>query len=110
MKPLKSLISKVFSFLTSPKGKAAIDTAAELVPKAAPIVAAIAALTPNRSDDELAAAFSHYGQPFASDYLALGPGAALLHLATNVLAAEVPGTATSIIQTAIQLAYTGSAK
>jgi hypothetical protein len=110
MKTLKQILLKVFSFLTSDKGKAALEQAAALVPKAAPIVQKIADASGKRTLAEIASAFAEFGVPFAAEYLALGPGAALLHLATTVLAAEAPGVATSILQTAIQIAYTGGQK
>jgi hypothetical protein len=110
MKTLKILIQKIAKFFTSGLAEAALNSAAELVPKAIPIVQAIAALAPTKTDQEIAAAFAKYGQEFSTDWLT-GPvgqrGALLLQLATQVLAAELPNVATNIINTAVQLAVTG---
>jgi hypothetical protein len=108
---LKNLILKVVSFFSSKKAEAALLQAVELVPKALPIVKEIAKLTPNRTDDEIVAAFEKFCVPFASTYLATPPskrGYVLLQLASQVLAARVPGVATNILNTAIQLAVTGA--
>ena len=108
---LKSLIRKIAEFFQSSRAEAALTSAAELVPKAIPIVQTVAALVPNKTDQEIAAAFAKYGQAFSSTWLT-GPagqrGALLLQLATQILAAELPGVATNIINTAVQLAVTGS--
>jgi hypothetical protein len=110
MKFLKNLVSKIVAFFTSGKAEAALNAAVALVPKAVPIVQTIAALTPNKADDEIAAAFAHYAMPFSQEYLAAPRdqrGYLLLHLATSVLAEEAPGVATNVLNTAIQLAVTG---
>ena len=111
MKYLKSLIKKIVMFFQSGRAEAALTSAAELVPIAIPIVQTITALTPNKTDDEIAAAFAKYGQTFSSVWLN-GPvgqrGALLLQLATQILAAQYPGVATNILNTAVQLAVTGS--
>jgi hypothetical protein len=108
---LKSLIQKIAKFFTSGRAEAVLTTAAELVPKAIPVVEAVAALAPNKTDQEIAAAFAKYGQTFSTTWLT-GPagqrGALLLQLATQVLAGELPGVATNILNTAVQLAVTGS--
>jgi hypothetical protein len=111
MKFLNNVIQKIVSFFASGKAEAALTRAAELVPKALPIVEEIAVLCPNRTDQEIAAAFQKYAVPFSSQVLATPSGKRgylLLQLASEVLAAEVPGTATSILNTAVQLAFTGS--
>ena len=111
MKFLQGLIQKIARFFTSGRAEAALTTAAELVPRAIPVVQTIAALTPNKTDDEIASAFAKYGQQFQSTWLN-GPagqrGALLLQLATAVLAQQVPGVATNILNTAVQLAFTGA--
>jgi hypothetical protein len=69
----------------------------------------IAALAPNRTDQEIAAAFEKFAIPAAAQYLAAPQGHrgyVLLDLATQVLATEVPGVATNILNTAIQFAVT----
>ena len=111
MKILKSIIQKIVSFFASGKAEAALTRAAELVPIALPIVKEIALLVPNRTDQEIAAAFEKFAVPFASQILATPlaqRGYILLELATQVLAAQCPGTATNILNTAVQLAVTGS--
>jgi hypothetical protein len=111
MNKLKQLLSKLTSLFTSGKAQAAFDQAIALVPKAIPIVTTIAALTPNRTDDEIAQAFAKYAQPFSAEYLNAPKemrGRLLLQLASSVLAAEVPSAATRILDTAVQLAVTGA--
>ena len=108
---VKSVIRKIVSFFGSGKAEAALNQAAELVPRALPIVQEIAALAPNRTDQEILAVFQKFAVPGAAQYLAAPPaqrGYVLLQLATQVLAAEVPGVATHILDTAVQLAVTGS--
>lgn len=107
MKKLKSILSGVFAFFQSPAGQAALHQAAELAPKVAPIVAAIGASSGNRTLTEIASVYAKYGVPFTEDYLAMGPGRAMSHLATTVLKDEFPGVATSILDTAVQLAVAG---
>jgi hypothetical protein len=109
MNYLKNVIQKIVSFFVSGKAEAALNLAAGLVPKALPIVQEIAALAPNRTDQEIAAAFEKFAIPAAAQYLAAPQGHrgyVLLDLATQVLATEVPGVATNILNTAIQFAVT----
>ena len=111
MKFVKSVIQKIVSFFASGKAEAALNQAAELVPKALPIVQEIATLAPNRTDQEILAAFQKFAVPGAAQYLATPAaqrGYVLLQLATQVLSAEVPGVATNVLNTAVQLAVTGS--
>ena len=109
MNYLKNVIQKIVSFFASGKAEAALNLAAKLVPKALPIVQEIAALVPNRTDQEIAAAFEKFAIPAAAQYLAAPQGHrgyVLLDLAPQVLAPEVPGVATNILHTAIQFAVT----
>ena len=111
MKFLKTIIQKILSLFTSSKAQAALERAASLVPFALPIVKQIAALTPNRTDDEIVSAFEKFGVSGAQQYLATPVaqrGYVLLQLATAVLAAEFPGLATNVLNTAVQLAVTGA--
>jgi hypothetical protein len=111
MKFVKSVIQKIVAFFASGKAEAALNEAAELVPKALPIVQEIAALAPNRTDQEILAVFQKFAVPGAAQYLATPVaqrGYVLLQLASQVLSAEVPGVATNILNTAVQLAVTGS--
>jgi len=111
MKFLTSIIQKVAAFFASGKAQAALNQAVELVPKALPIVQAIAAATPNRTIQEVEAAFQKYAVPFSAEWSSTQPanrGYLLLQLATSVLAQQVPGVATNVLNTAVQLAVTGS--
>jgi hypothetical protein len=111
MKFLRTIIQKIVGFFSSHRAQAALEKAAELVPQALPVVRRIAALTPNRTDDEIVAAFEKYGVPCAQQYLATpvaARGYVLLQLATAVLAAQFPGVATNVLNTAVQLAVTGN--
>jgi len=106
----KAIVDWLVGLFRSGKAEQAFNAAVSLVPKAVPIVKEIAALTPTRSDDEIIAAFERYAVPGACQYLSLPRekrGLALLALATEILAAQVPGTPTRILNTAVQLAYTG---
>ena len=108
---LKSIVQKVVFFFSSGKAEAALNQAVALVPKALPIVTAIAAETPNRTIQEIETAFQKYAVPFSSTWAATpvaSRGYLLLQLATSVLSQEVPGVATNILNTAVQLAVTGS--
>lgn len=110
MKSLKSLVSSIVGVFRSGKAEAALTKAVGLVPRALPIVQAIAEMTPNRTDDEIILAFERYAVPFAGEYVNLPPqdrGFALLKLATSVLARELPGVPTNLLNTAVQLAVTG---
>jgi hypothetical protein len=111
MKFVKSVIQKIVAFFVSGKAEAALNQAAELVPKALPIVQEIAELAPNRTDQEILAVFQKFAVPGAAQYLATPVaqrGYVLLQLATQALSLEVPGVATNILNTAVQLAVTGS--
>ena len=110
MNYLKNVIQKIVSFFVSGKAEAALNLAAGLVPKALPIVQELAALVPNRTDQEIAAAFEKFAIPSAAQYLAAPQahrGYVLLDIATQVLATRFPGVATNILNTAVQLAVTG---
>jgi len=112
MKFLKSIAAAI-ARLFSPKNMAAVESAINsavaLVPKAIPIVEQIAAFTPNKTDDEIAAAFRHYGEEFELAWLSTpNKGALLLTLATKVLAQQFPGWATNVLNTAVQLAVTAT--
>ncbi len=107
-----SWLTKIFSIFTSDKAKKALETAASISEIATPIVAQIAYLTPNRTDDEIMAAYAKYGVPFFGVVRndPNGIGNALLNLGTQAVTARLPaqylGIATSTIQTAVQIAVT----
>jgi hypothetical protein len=68
-------------------------------------------MTPNRTDDEIVAAFEKFAVPGAATYLATPVGKrgyVLLQLATEIMSAQFPGVATNVLNTAVQLAVTGS--
>ena len=111
MKFLKNVIQKIVSFFASGKAEAALNVAADLVPKALPIVREIAALTPTRADDEILAAFDKFNVPADLAQIRATPGAQrgylLLQLASAALGIRFPGVATNILNTAVQFAVTG---
>ncbi len=111
MKFVDNIIQKIVGFFKSGKAEAALTEAASLVPKALPIVEEIAALVPNRTDQEILAAFQKYAVPVSSQVLATPVaqrGYVLLQLATQVLAKNLPNVATKVLNAAVQLAVTGS--
>jgi hypothetical protein len=104
---ISSFFHAVANIFRSDKAKRAFELASQIVPVALPIVEQIAALTPNRTDDEILAAFEHFGMPAIPAGIA-DPGAALLALATAVVGEKMPpGTPKSILQLGIQAAVTG---
>lgn len=108
---IKSIIQKIVVFLKSGRAEAVLEKAASLIPKALPIVEDIAAMVPNKTDEEILAAFRKYAVPGAAQFLSTPlaqRGYVLLHLATEVLASEFPSVATNILNTAVQFAVTGS--
>jgi hypothetical protein len=108
---LQKSVQKIVEFFTSAKAEAALNQAAALVPKAMPIVQDLAALAPNKTDQEILAAYQKYAVPFASQLLTTPVpqrGYLLLQLASQVLAKNVPSVAGNIIDTAVQLAVTGT--
>ena len=99
---------KLFDFFTRAAARAA-QLAQNIAADALPLLADIAARTKNRTDDEILGLFTAYGVPGAQAYLALPAadrGAALLKVATSVLAARFPDVATHVIQLAVQMALT----
>jgi hypothetical protein len=114
---LKSIVQKVIAFFSSAKAKAALETAASLVPLAATIVSEINVVVPNKTVTEVVAAYQKYGVPLTTT-LASGDstaiGNALLNLASILLQKNLPaGTAavaTNILNTAVQLAVTALKK
>src|SRR5262245_54808558 len=109
---LKKIFTKIAAFFSSGAASKALNTAAELVPKAIPfldIAAAIAAgITPTSVDDtllaEVHAKFPHLfdGSLRTGEELKLY----LLGIATQLLQSHYPQISTSIARTAVQVAYT----
>lgn len=115
-KAIKSFFSKVAKLFGTPEGQAkvnaALGQAETLVQQVLPVVEAIAAATPNKTDDEIVAVVKKYAVPVT---IPAGPmtdadkGALLLQ--TAVTAAETgvsaaTGVPTSVLILAVQLAYT----
>jgi hypothetical protein len=98
---------KLWKIITSPAAQRAIESAVALVPVALPIVQEIRSLDPRTATiaDVIAMYQKYKVEPVASikqDPVSIGN--ALLNLATEVFRQRQPSKATSIIQTAIQLA------
>ncbi len=108
---LTSLFHKISWLFDSPKAKAIEAELAAMTQAALPIVQTIAALTPNKTVQEIAAVYEHYGVPLAvqigSDPTSIEN--ALLNVATAVLQKNhASATAVSLLNTAVQLAVTAS--
>ena len=106
---LQSFLKRLTDIFRSDRAKRAFAEVERIVPVALPIVERIAALTPNRTDDEIVAAFRYYGVPFIEGLASVNPTGALLELASSAVAQRLPaGTAKNIVQTAVQIAVTAS--
>ena len=111
--PFSSFFKKIESWFTNPKVASALDTVAAVLENGGvqTIVNDIAALTPNKTVQEVINAYNKYAVPVSAG-IAEGivtPGNALLNLATVLVQKNVKNTASSsIIQTAIQLAVTAA--
>lgn len=98
--------------LFAPGGGAekALDAVAEHLPKALAIVKLVDSLAPNKTTNEIVHVVEQYGLPSAAKYVTAAQydkGAAMFQLASDLLEATLPaGQKTSIINAAIQLAYT----
>lgn len=108
-----SFFAHIASWFHNPKVEAAFNTVAQVLQNGGvqTIVNDIALLTPNKTVQEVIAAYNKYGVPVSTG-IADGTvtiGNALLNLATTLVQKNVKNTATvSIIQTAIQLAVTAA--
>jgi hypothetical protein len=98
---------KLWKIITSPAAQRAIESAVDLVPIALPIVQELGSLDPKTATiAEVLAMYRKYRVAVA-DSLKQDPvsiGNSLLNLATAIVKQQAPSKATSIIQTAIQLA------
>lgn len=102
---LTSIFSKIEGWFESPAAKTLETTIATLIPKAEPIIKEIAALTPNRTVQEIEAAYEKYAVPFAPALATASPAAALQQLAATVLGnLHAPGAAVSLLNTVVELA------
>ena len=109
---LKHLFASIAHIFQSPRLATVATTIENLVPLAVPIVQDIAAITPNKTVQQVAAAYQKYGVPLAQGLgSSSGPvaiGNALLNLATEVLQKNhAPTAAVSLLNTAVQLALVG---
>lgn len=99
-------LGKVFS---SSHMQAVEQQIATLVPIALPIVEGIGAMTPNRTVQEITAAYEKYGVPFAAN-VASDPATALRNLAVAILQKNhAPAAAVSLLNTVVELAVQGLA-
>lgn len=110
MNIFQKAIQSLESFFNSGKAKAAIEEAAALAVEAAPIVQMISALVPIRTVQNIVATYETYAVPVATQITSdpTSMNNALLNLATALLAKKLSAqkltVATSILNTAIQLA------
>ena len=101
---LTNLFKGIENFFASPRAKAAEAQIAALVPLALPIVRNIAALTQNRTVQQITAAYQEYAVPLSAK-IESDPDTALRDLATAILRRlHAPETAISILNTAVELA------
>ncbi|MFN0165603.1 MAG: hypothetical protein ACKV22_04155 [Bryobacteraceae bacterium] len=108
MNYLKKLIELFSRYFQSGQAEKDLLKARNLVGAALPLVQALATLTPSRSDDEIVALFTQYSLPYVDRFLALPAekrGLALMDAASTLLGRQHPGTATRILNAAVQMAY-----
>jgi hypothetical protein len=112
MTRVKLFFYKIAAFFASGEASKALNTAAELVPKAIPyldLAAAIAAgLTPSMVDDVLLAQIHSRFPRMFDGSLKSGEEVKLylLGIAGHLLQARFPQISTSVARTAVQVAYT----
>jgi hypothetical protein len=98
---------KLWKFITSPAAQRAIESAVDLVPVALPIVQEIRSLDPKTATvADVIAMYQKYKVALVGSikHDPVSIGNSLLNLATALVKQRQPSKATSIIQTAIQLA------
>ena len=98
---------KLWKIITSPAAQRAIESAVDLVPVALPIVQEISCLDPKTATIADVLAMYRKYRVAITDSLKQDPqslGNSLLNLATALVKLRAPSKATSIIQTAVQLA------
>lgn len=101
------VISKIETFFTSGKAQQVETQLAALVQQAVPIVEEINQLIPNKTLQEVTAAYEKYAVPMATQVQGdpTSIGNAMLNLATSVLQKNhAPTAAVSLLNTAVQLA------
>ncbi len=105
---LKKLVEFFGRYFQSGQAERDLVTARNLAGVALPLVETLASLTPSRSDDEIVALFRQYSLPYVDRFLSLPAdkrGLALLDAASTLLGRQNPGTATRILNAAVQMAY-----
>lgn len=104
---IENAFKKVESFFASGKAVQVETELAGLVQLALPIVQDIAAMTPNKTVQQISDAYTKYGVPLAQQVASdpTSTGNALLNLATAVLQKNhAPVAAVSLLNTAVQMA------
>jgi hypothetical protein len=110
MKRVTDFLKRVGSYFGSDAATRDMQRAAAMISTATAVVEAVAILTPNRADDELVALFQRYALPQVDKWLQLPPeerGKALLYAASQQLGRLYPGTATRVVDLAVQMAVVG---
>ena len=111
---VKGIFTALARFFTSDKAKAFQRAVEQAVVDAAPIVATISALVPNRNFQTIATAYSKYAVPFAMTELQLTDpvqqGLALRDLATAVLRKNHADLSANALNAAVELAVGATAK
>jgi hypothetical protein len=110
---ISSFFGHIETWFHNPKVEAAFNTVASIIQSAGvqTIVQEIGALTPNRTVQEITAAYAKYGVPTATLMSAdpASTGAALLNLATVLVQKNLKNpAAVNLIQTAIQVCVTAT--
>ena len=103
---LTQLFKDVEGIFVSPKAQVIEQDIAKLVVQAAPIVASISKLVPNKTIQEVTAAYTNYALTPATA-IADNPtsiGNAMLNLGTNLLQKLSPNSTVTALNSAIQLA------
>lgn len=101
-----SIFSKIEGWFESPAAKAIEAEIASAANTAFPIVQEIATLVPNKTVQEVVAAYAKYGVPLVQTELTTPTaiGNALLNLGSAVVAKNFPAATATTINTAVQLA------
>ena len=107
LKIIGSAFAKLWRIITSPAAQKAIESAVDLIPIALPIVQELRSVDPKTATiADVIALYEKYKIEIVGsinqDPISIGN--ALLNLATAIIKQSQPSKATSIIQTAIQLA------
>ena len=107
----KNIIAKLAGWFTSPKAKALANMIAQIANEAFPVVQEIAVLVPNKTVQEIIAAYAKYGVPLVQTELSdpTLAGNALLNLASAVVRKNFPTATATTINTAVQLAVSALA-